>query len=169
MATKVFVILSSGDREVALEVGLVYPLNAVKNRWMDEVKLIIFGPSEKIAAFDMEVRARIEELQKAGIDIMACKWCADRMKITATLEDALTILANEAQRIASSRALLRHDLMGRIYHLLLIRDIAKYHATYYTSVPAAYILARFALNAPNDNWKVHWDETASIADFRVAD
>ncbi len=88
MATKVFVILSSGDREVALEVGLVYPLNAVKNRWMDEVKLIIFGPSEKIAAFDMEVRARIEELQKAGIDIMACKWCADRMKITATLEDA---------------------------------------------------------------------------------
>jgi len=85
------------------------------------------------------------------------------------VEDALTILANEAQRIASSRALLRHDLMGRIYHLLLMRDIAKYHATYYTSVPAAYILARFALNAPNDNWKVHWDETASIADFRVAD
>jgi hypothetical protein len=88
MATKVFVILSSGDREVALEVGLVYPLNAVKNRWMDGVKLIIFGPSEKIAAYDTEVRGRIEELQEAGIDVMACKWCADRMKITTALEDA---------------------------------------------------------------------------------
>jgi len=88
MGTKVFVILTSGDREVALEVGLVYPLNAIKNRWMDEVKLIIFGPSERIAAHDMEVRGRIDELRKAGIEVMACKWCADRMKITAALEDA---------------------------------------------------------------------------------
>ena len=88
MATKLLVILSSDDREVALEVGLVYPLNAMKHRWMDEVKLIIFGPSEKIAAHDMEVRGRIDELQKAGIEVMACKWCADRMKVTAALEDA---------------------------------------------------------------------------------
>ena len=44
MANKVFVILSSGDREVALEVGLVYPLNAATKGWMDEVKVIIFGP-----------------------------------------------------------------------------------------------------------------------------
>ena len=88
MATKVFVILASGDRDVALEVGLVYPLNAIKNEWMDEVKLIIFGPSEKIAAHDMEVRGRIDELRKAGIEVMACKWCADRMKVTASLEEA---------------------------------------------------------------------------------
>jgi hypothetical protein len=88
MATKLLVILSSGDREVALEVGLVYPLNAMKHRWMDEVKLIIFGPSEKIAAHDMEIRGRIDELRKAGIEVMACKWCADRMKVTAALEDA---------------------------------------------------------------------------------
>ena len=85
------------------------------------------------------------------------------------VEEALKILANEAQRIASSRALLRHDLMGRIYHLLLMRDIAKYQATYYTSVPSAYILARFALNAPNDNWSTDWADTSSIANFRAAD
>jgi len=88
MATKIFVILSTGDREVALEVGLVYPLNAAKEKWMDEVKLIIFGPSEKLAAYDMEVQARLKELNGAGIDIIACKWCADRMKITDLLEKA---------------------------------------------------------------------------------
>jgi len=88
MATRLFVILSSGDREVALEVGLVYPLNAAKNKWMDEVKLIIFGPSERIAAYDTEVRGKIKELREAGIEVMACKWCADRMKITAALEEA---------------------------------------------------------------------------------
>jgi len=88
MATKIFVILSTGDREVALEVGLVYPLNAAKEKWMDEVKLIIFGPAEKLAAYDMEVQARLKELNRAGIDIIACKWCSDRMKITDLLEKA---------------------------------------------------------------------------------
>ena len=88
MATKVFVVLSSGDREVALEVGLVYPLNAAKNKWMDEVKLIIFGPSEKLAAYDAEVQGRMKELQEVGIEVMACKWCADRMNITDILEEA---------------------------------------------------------------------------------
>ncbi len=88
MATKVFVVLSSGDREVALEVGLIYPLNAAKEKWMEEVKLIIFGPSEKLAAYDAEVQGRIKELQEAGVEVIACKWCANRMKITSALEDA---------------------------------------------------------------------------------
>ncbi len=88
MASKVFVVLSSGDREVALEVGLVYPLSTAKKKWMDEVKVIIFGPSEKLAAYDSEVQGRLKELQEAGIEVVACKWCADRMNITSKLEEA---------------------------------------------------------------------------------
>jgi len=87
MATKVFILLSSGDKEVALEAGFVYSLNAAKKEWMDEVKLILFGPSERIAAYDMEVQRGLKELQEAGVGVMACKWCADRMKITGILEE----------------------------------------------------------------------------------
>jgi len=86
MPTKVFVILSSGDREVALEVGLIYPLNAAKNKWFDEVKVIIFGPSEKVAAYDSQVQEKLKELQETGVEVLACKWCADRMHITSILE-----------------------------------------------------------------------------------
>jgi len=86
MADKVFVILSSGDREVALEVGLVYPLNATKKGWMDEVKVILFGPSQKVAANDMEVQGRVKDLLGEGVEVLACKWCADRMGITEKLE-----------------------------------------------------------------------------------
>jgi hypothetical protein len=88
MATKLLVILSSGDREVALDVGLIYPLNAIKNRWMDDVKLIVFGPSEKLAAYDTEVQGKLKELMEAGINVIACKWCADRMNITSLIENA---------------------------------------------------------------------------------
>jgi len=88
---------------------------------------------------------------------------------TPALEDALKILVEEAQRIASSRALLRHDLMGRIYHSLLLSEIAKYYATYYTSVPAAWLLARLALESDNPAWTIDWSEVEAMLDFRVGD
>jgi hypothetical protein len=87
MATKVLVILSSADREVALEAGLTYPLNAVKHKWMDEVKVIFFGPSEKVVTYDPEVQEGLKKLRDIGLEIMACKWCADRMNITSKLEE----------------------------------------------------------------------------------
>jgi hypothetical protein len=86
MASRVFAVISSQDREVALEVGLIYPLNAAKMKWMDEVKVIFFGPSEKLAVNDAEVQGRIKELLEAGVDVLACKWCADRMGISDKLE-----------------------------------------------------------------------------------
>jgi len=85
------------------------------------------------------------------------------------VEDALGILIAEAQRIASSRALLRHDLMGRIYHRLLLADVAKYYATYYTSVPAAWLLARLSLETDNPSWNVDWSNVEDVTKFRVGD
>jgi hypothetical protein len=87
MADKIFALVSSADREVALEVGLIYPLNAVKNKWLDEVKVIFFGPSEKLAAYDIEVQGNIKELLDNKVEVLACKWCADRMNITSQLEE----------------------------------------------------------------------------------
>lgn len=85
------------------------------------------------------------------------------------VEEALKILIAEAQNIASSRALLRHDLMGRIYHRLLLADVAKYYATYYTSVPAAWLLARLSLETENPAWKIDWSDVESVSKFRVGD
>jgi hypothetical protein len=56
---------------------------------------------------------------------------------------ALEMLARQTLQIVSERAALRHDLMGRIYHYLLLE--AKYLGTYYTSVPAATLLLKLAL------------------------
>lgn len=65
------------------------------------------------------------------------------------LDRQLRELANLAYDIASSRVLLRHDLFGRIYHRLLLGNLVKYHATYYTSIPAARLLARLLINLPS--------------------
>ena len=86
MASSVFVIVTDCDREKALEVGLIYPLNCAKNTWLDEVKVIFFGPSEKLAAFDMKVQEKIKEMKDYGVEVLACKWCSDRIGITPQLE-----------------------------------------------------------------------------------
>jgi hypothetical protein len=70
-----------------------------------------------------------------------------------------------AQTIVRNRAALRHDLMGRIYHRLLAE--AKYLGTYYTSIPAATLLMKLALQPPN--WQMDWTDLGQLKNFRVTD
>jgi len=56
--------------------------------------------------------------------------------------------------------------MGRIYHLLLLE--AKYLGTYYTSVPAATLLLKLALDI--DRWpKVNWSDSDELRSFQIGD
>ena len=65
------------------------------------------------------------------------------------LNRELRKLLNVAYDIASSHALLKHDLMGRVYHQLLLGKLVKYYATFYTSIPAARLLARLLITLPS--------------------
>ncbi|MHA1839716.1 MAG: hypothetical protein ACTSVM_06865 [Candidatus Ranarchaeia archaeon] len=70
-----------------------------------------------------------------------------------SIEDGFVVLINEAEKIAASRTLLRHDLMERIYHTS-IPDIAK-------------LLARLALDAENISWNIDWAIPQSLENFRA--
>lgn len=71
----------------------------------------------------------------------------------ASLEQALGKIESTARSIGKSRALGRHDLIGRVYHTLLANQ--KFLATYFTSVPAATLLAGLTLEPsqwPDIDW-----------------
>ncbi len=87
MANKLFVLLASGDKDVALEMALFYPVTVAKEKCMEEVKVILFGPSEKLVAHNKNVQKRIKTLQEAGVEILACKYCSDRMGVSEILEE----------------------------------------------------------------------------------
>jgi len=74
----------------------------------------------------------------------------ENLPASATLDRQLHSLIDTAYDIAASYALLRHDLMGRLYHQLLLGKLVKYYATLYTSIPAARLLARLVVNLPSD-------------------
>ncbi|NWF78191.1 MAG: hypothetical protein HXY36_06395 [Chloroflexi bacterium] len=80
-------------------------------------------------------------------------------------EKALRSLAKTALEMVQQRAALRHDLMGRVYHRLLAE--AKYLGTYYTSVPAATLLLKLALQP--EKWNLDWSDFVELPSFRVAD
>lgn len=82
------------------------------------------------------------------------------------VERALRGLATTALDIVRRQAALRHDLMGRVYHRLLTE--AKYLGTYYTSVPAATLLLKVALEPRK--WAVDWPDLEALSgEFRIAD
>lgn len=88
MSDKVFIMLSSGNKEMATTVGLVYPRNAAKNKWMDEVKVIVFGPAARIVARDPEVQKMLQDCEAAGVEVLVCKWCADKLGVSQAIEQA---------------------------------------------------------------------------------
>jgi hypothetical protein len=79
--------------------------------------------------------------------------------------NAIENLIGIARQIVDWRASLRHDLAGRIYHRILAE--AKYLGAYYTSIPAAAMLAKLALRPTG--WPVNWADVDAIAKLHIAD
>lgn len=81
------IVWTSSDREVALNMVFMYAENAAKREWMDTVRLLIWGPSGKLLVADPELQQRLARLTKAGVELYACKACADGYGISESLEE----------------------------------------------------------------------------------
>ena len=88
----------------------------------------------------------------------------DELPASASTTEIVKSLLDAAHKICAAQAALRHDLMGRIYHWLLHH--AKYLGTYYTSVSAATLLLKVALDL---KWSNDFGSARELADFKVAD
>jgi hypothetical protein len=79
------IVWTSGDREVAFKMVFMYTLNCKKRSWMDNVRLLIWGPSGKLLVEDPELQKYLNELKNAGVELYACKSCADLYGISDKL------------------------------------------------------------------------------------
>ncbi|MCC5805006.1 MAG: redoxin domain-containing protein [Opitutales bacterium] len=71
------VLWTSGDPEVAHRVALMYTHAAMRQEWFSEVRLIIWGPSQRLLVADKDIQAYVAKLQEAGVEVQACVVCAD--------------------------------------------------------------------------------------------
>ena len=84
---KLLVVWSSADREVALHNVFMYTHNAAKRGWWDEVRLLLWGPSDTLLVQDAELQEGIRAMLADGVGVLACKACSDNLGTTEALED----------------------------------------------------------------------------------
>ncbi|KJF42251.1 DsrE family protein [Draconibacterium sediminis] len=84
---KLAVLWTSGDPDVAEKMAFMYTYNAKKQGWFDEVVLIIWGPSAKLAAENKMIQDYIKKMQEAGVKIEACLYCAKMYEVDEKLAE----------------------------------------------------------------------------------
>lgn len=83
--TRLAVVWTSGDADVAHRMVFMYVHNAQKRGWFDENLLIVWGPSARLLAGDKDLQTTVKEMIKDGVTIQACKACADMYGVTPAL------------------------------------------------------------------------------------
>lgn len=85
--SRLLVIWSSADRDVALNVAFMYTHAAKKSHWFDKVRLVVWGPSAKLLTEDEELQKQVRAMIKDGVEVMACVVCADRYGVSDKLRE----------------------------------------------------------------------------------
>lgn len=86
-SNELYVLWTSGDRDVALSMVFMYTFNSKAKGWWEDVCLIVWGPSAKLLAHDEELQGQVRKMLEIGIDVAACRACADMYGVSEILED----------------------------------------------------------------------------------
>ena len=89
MTSNLLVIISSGEEapDKAMT-GMMYAINAKKHSWLDEIRLMFFGPSERMIAKtkpDSQLGQVLKQALELGLTPVACKAISDGNGITTEL------------------------------------------------------------------------------------
>ena len=83
----VAILWTSGDPEVAKKMVFLYTYNAKNQGWLKNIKFIIWGSSTLLVSKDKDIQEWIKKLDEAGVELYACKWCADQYEVSGLLEE----------------------------------------------------------------------------------
>jgi len=85
--SKLAVLWTSGDPDVAEKMAFMYTYNAKKQGWFDEVVLIVWGPSAKLLSENKMLQDYVKKMQEAGIKVEACMACARMYEVDGKLQN----------------------------------------------------------------------------------
>ena len=131
------------------------------HRWPPALAPVCAEAADPIAAFS-EAWTLILRLDYKPIfetALAALSSCPHDLALT----DAIRESARAALAVVRNIAGLRHDLLGRIFHTVL--DSARYDGSFYTTTPAATLLATLAIADDMCDWQ----DPEAIARLRITD
>ncbi|HUS90521.1 MAG TPA: DsrE family protein [Phycisphaerae bacterium] len=85
--TRLAVLWTSADPDVAHRMAFMYLHNSQKQRWFGENRLVVWGPSARLLAGDKDLQAKVREMIRDGVVVQACVACADSYGVSARLRE----------------------------------------------------------------------------------
>ena len=87
MEDRLLVLWTSGDKTVAVNMVCMYTLNSKIKDWWNEVTLLIWGASGELLVDDQELKEKVADIKNAGVEVIACRRCAENLSIVDKLEE----------------------------------------------------------------------------------
>ena len=84
--SKLLVVLKSDDYRNIDYFITPFILNSKQNEWFHDVEVLIWGASADYCKASRKAQKRIKEMISLGIEVRACKFCADKVYATKKLE-----------------------------------------------------------------------------------
>lgn len=80
-------ILWTNDNPITAEkMVFMYSINSITHGWWEKVTIIVWGATATLIVNDTDIQSKIKEALVKGVHIIACKACADQLKVTENLE-----------------------------------------------------------------------------------
>lgn len=86
-SNKLAVLWTSDDPHLAEKMAFMYTYNAKRQGWFDEVVLIIWGPSARLASENEMIQDYLKKMKDQGIKLEACLYCAKMYGVEDKLAD----------------------------------------------------------------------------------
>lgn len=81
-----YILWTNSDPVTADKMIFMYAGNALKKGWWQSITIVIWGSTAKLAGENPDIQKKLKELIAGGVQVSACKACADAMGVTEKLK-----------------------------------------------------------------------------------
>ena len=81
-----YLLWTNDNKMTAEKMVFMYTVNSLVHGWWEEVTLIIWGATAKLAAEDKDIQKMILDAIEKGVHVTACKACTDQLEVTPIIE-----------------------------------------------------------------------------------
>ena len=87
MKEKLFILWTNADPITSELMVFRYSEKAILDNWWDEITIIIWGATSELVAKNTTIQNRLKEISDNGVNISACKTCADALGVDGKISE----------------------------------------------------------------------------------
>lgn len=87
MENHLHIVWTNADPITSQYMVMTYAINAMKNKWWDEITVVLWGSTQKLLCEDKAVMEMFNEAKYEGVKFSACISCADKLGLHEQLDD----------------------------------------------------------------------------------